>query len=58
MDFIDILGYNMRFIKFCRPESRKTIVLLHGLGASAERWSALWPLLDKYNVVIPDLIGF
>ena len=58
MDFIDILGYNMRFIKFCRPESKKTIVLLHGLGASAERWSALWPLLKKYNVVIPDLIGF
>jgi pimeloyl-ACP methyl ester carboxylesterase len=58
MDFIDILGYNMRFIKVCRPESKKTIVLLHGLGASAERWSALWPLLKKYNVVIPDLIGF
>jgi 2-hydroxy-6-oxonona-2,4-dienedioate hydrolase len=58
MDFTEILGYNMRFIKLCRPESKKTIVLLHGLGASAERWSALWPLLKKYNVVIPDLIGF
>ena len=58
MDFIEILGYNMRFIKFCHHESKKTIVLLHGLGASAERWSALWPLLKKYNVVIPDLIGF
>jgi len=58
MDFIKILGYNIRYIKFDRPESKKTIVLLHGLGASAERWSALWPLLKKYNVVIPDLIGF
>ena len=58
MDFIKILGYNIRYIKFDRPESKKTIVLLHGLGASAERWSELWPLLTKYNVVIPDLIGF
>ncbi len=58
MDFIEVLGYNMRFIKVDRPESKKTIVLLHGLGASAERWSELWPLLKKYNVVIPDLIGF
>ena len=58
MDFIEVLGYKIRFIKFDRPESKKTIVLLHGLGASAERWADLWPLLKKYNVVIPDLIGF
>jgi 2-hydroxy-6-oxonona-2,4-dienedioate hydrolase len=58
MDFIETLGYKIRFIKFDRPESKKTIVLLHGLGASAERWDKLWPLLKKYNVVIPDLIGF
>ncbi len=58
MDFIEILGYKIRFIKFDHPESKKTIVLLHGLGASAERWADLWPLLKKYNVVIPDVIGF
>ncbi len=58
MDFIEILGYKIRFIKFDHPESKKTIVLLHGLGASAERWADLWPLLNKYNVVIPDLVGF
>ncbi len=58
MDFIEILGYKIRFIKFDHPESKKTIVLLHGLGASAERWADLWPLLKKYNVVIPDLVGF
>ena len=58
MDFIEILGYKIRFIKFDNPESKKTIVLLHGLGASAERWADLWPLLKKYNVVVPDLVGF
>ncbi len=58
MDFIEILGYKIRFIKFDHPESKKTIVLLHGLGASAERWADLWPLLKKYNVVVPDLVGF
>jgi 2-hydroxy-6-oxonona-2,4-dienedioate hydrolase len=58
MDFIEILGYKIRYIKLDNPESKKTIVLLHGLGASAERWVELWPLLRKYNVVIPDVIGF
>jgi pimeloyl-ACP methyl ester carboxylesterase len=41
-----------------RKGSTKTVVLLHGLGASIERWAGLWPLLKGYNVVIPDLIGF
>ena len=58
MDFIEILGYKIRYVKFDRPESKKTLVLLHGLGASAERWAELWPLLKNYNVIIPDLVGF
>ena len=33
-------------------------MLLHGLGASIERWSELLPLLTNYNVIIPDIIGF
>ena len=32
--------------------------MLHGLGASAESWSELLPLLTDYNVIIPDIIGF
>ncbi|TVP39790.1 putative alpha/beta hydrolase [Candidatus Nitrosocosmicus arcticus] len=58
MDFIEILGYKIRYVMFDCPEAKKTIVLLHGLGASAERWADLWPLLKKYNVIIPDLVGF
>jgi 2-hydroxy-6-oxonona-2,4-dienedioate hydrolase len=58
MDFINILGYQSRYIKISNPKSKETLVLLHGLGASAERWSELLPLLSDYNVVIPDIIGF
>jgi 2-hydroxy-6-oxonona-2,4-dienedioate hydrolase len=58
MDFINILGYQIRYIKISNPKSKETLVLLHGLGASAERWSELLPLLSNYNVVIPDIIGF
>jgi 2-hydroxy-6-oxonona-2,4-dienedioate hydrolase len=59
MEFIKILGYQIRYIKINNPESKETIVLLHGLGASAERWSELLPFLSNdYNVIIPDIIGF
>jgi len=58
MEFVQILGYNIRCLILEKKGASKTIVLLHGLGASIERWSGLWPLLKDYNVVIPDLIGF
>jgi 2-hydroxy-6-oxonona-2,4-dienedioate hydrolase len=58
MDFINILGYNIRYIKIDKVNSNETMILLHGIGASAERWSELFPLLDDYNVIIPDIIGF
>ncbi len=58
MDFIKILGYNIRYIKIDKVNSDETIILLHGIGASAERWSELVPFLDNYNIIIPDIIGF
>ncbi len=58
MDFIKILGYNIRYIKINKVNSTETIVLLHGIGASAERWSEIIPFIENYNVVIPDIIGF
>jgi len=58
MEFIEILGYNIRYLRYEKKGSTKTIILLHGLGASAERWSELCPLLQKYEVIVPDLIGF
>jgi 2-hydroxy-6-oxonona-2,4-dienedioate hydrolase len=58
MDFINILGYNIRYIKIDKVNSNETMILLHGIGASAERWSELVPLIDNYNIIIPDIIGF
>jgi 2-hydroxy-6-oxonona-2,4-dienedioate hydrolase len=32
---------------------------LHGIGASAERWSRVIPALSKYfHLIVPDIIGF
>ena len=39
--------------------SENTLLLLHGLGASAERWEHVIPLFaKKFRVIVPDLIGF
>lgn len=39
-------------------DRRDILVLLHGLGASAERWMRVVPTLSKYyRLVIPDIIG-
>ena len=37
----------------------EVLVLLHGIGASAERWVPVFPgLSEKFEVIIPDIIGF
>jgi len=55
--FLQIDGYKIRYLE--SGNSKKTLVLLHGLGASAERWLNVIPLFSKdYHVVVPDLIGF
>ncbi len=39
--------------------SDRTLVLIHGLGASAERWNNAIPHFSKqFHVLIPDLPGF
>jgi 2-hydroxy-6-oxonona-2,4-dienedioate hydrolase len=41
------------------PPDGKILILLHGLGASAERWSRVIPTLSTdYRVIAPDIIGF
>ena len=41
------------------PRDGRTLVLLHGIGASAERWSRVIPTLSKYfSVITPDIVGF
>ncbi len=55
--FISIDGNKIRYLE--SGDSDKTIVLLHGLGASAERWEFVIPEFSKhYRVIVPDLIGF
>ena len=55
--FLQIDENDIRY--FESGSSQKTLVLVHGLGASAERWDQVIPLFAKhFRVIIPDLIGF
>ena len=56
-NFIQIDGNKIRYLE--SGSSNDTLVLVHGLGASAERWEKVIPEFSKkYRVVVPDLIGF
>jgi len=53
----EIDGNKIRY--FEEGTSTNTLLLLHGLGASAERWENVIPLFaKKFRVIVPDLIGF
>ena len=55
--FVSVEENNIRYLDF--GDSDKTLVLIHGLGASAERWEKVIPDLQKrFRVIVPDLIGF
>ena len=55
--FLQINKSEIRYLE--SGNSKKTLVLIHGLGASAERWDKVIPLFAKhFRVIIPDLIGF
>ena len=55
--FLHVDGHRIRYIE--SGNSKNTLVLIHGLGASSERWSNVIPLFsDHYRVIVPDLIGF
>ena len=55
-----VMGHSIRYIDYGRPnEGAKDLVLLHGIGASSERWLPVAPTLSKYfRVLVPDIIGF
>ncbi|MDQ3837591.1 MAG: alpha/beta hydrolase [Thermoproteota archaeon] len=56
--FTNVNGYRIRYLEVGSP-NRKILILLHGIGASAERWSHVIPGLSKYfHLIIPDIIGF
>ena len=55
--FLQINGYKIRYLE--SGDSKNTLVLIHGLGASAERWNQVIPLFaDDFRVIVPDLVGF
>ncbi len=57
-NLVKVKGYHVRFLEDGLSRS-KHILFLHGLGASAERWSKAMPIFAKhFHVVAPDLLGF
>lgn len=55
--FLQIDGSRIRYLE--SGASKKTLVLIHGLGASAERWHQVIPLFEEdFKVIAPDLVGF
>ena len=62
MNLVDVNGYNIRFLHYLDKNmstNKSILVLLHGIGASADRWSYVSPALSKYfHLIIPDIVGF
>lgn len=55
--FIEVGGANTRYLQ--RGDEGSPVVLIHGLGASAEIWSAnIDALAMRHRVYVPDLPGF
>lgn len=60
---IKIDNYYIRFIDTFGPKENKpdnkSILLLHGLGGSLERWSKIIPFFSNhYRLIMPDIVGF
>lgn len=54
--FVTVGGHRIRYLE--SGSSKKVLVLVHGLGASADRWSRVIPLFARaFRVVAPDLLG-
>lgn len=56
-------GYGIRYFDYNKIikelDDHKEIILLHGIGASAERWLPVLPgLTEHFRVIVPDIIGF
>ena len=56
-EFVSVDSSKIRYLK--AGSSKKNLVLIHGLGASAERWESIIPYFSRhFTVFVPDLIGF
>ncbi|MGI0008704.1 MAG: alpha/beta fold hydrolase [Nitrosopumilaceae archaeon] len=55
--FVQVGANKIRYLE--EGGSDANVLLIHGLGASAERWARVIPYLSKkYNVIAVDLIGY
>jgi pimeloyl-ACP methyl ester carboxylesterase len=56
---VEVAGHRVHYLAE-GPANGPVVVLVHGLGASAEHWSNLAPYLAQsgFRVYIPDLIGY
>jgi pimeloyl-ACP methyl ester carboxylesterase len=55
--FVNIEGNKIRYLE--AGDSTETLVLIHGLGASAERWEYVAPdFKEHFRLVVPDLVGY
>ena len=57
-------GYGIRYFDYNKiikelDNGHRDLILLHGIGASAERWLPVLPgLTEHFRVIVPDIIGF
>ncbi len=59
-------GCKIRYLDYTRQDNKSDainifpiLLLLHGIGASSNRWIKVAPELSKYfRVIVPDIIGF
>jgi 2-hydroxy-6-oxonona-2,4-dienedioate hydrolase len=63
MKMTNINDFRIRYLEYDNIQkmfgTTQVLLLLHGIGASAERWLPVVPELSKYfKVIIPDIIGF
>ena len=55
--FVSVNGNKIRYLE--EGHSDQNLILMHGLGGYAERWSNLIPLLSKkFHIFAPDIIGY
>jgi 2-hydroxy-6-oxonona-2,4-dienedioate hydrolase len=57
---IEVEKYRIRYYDISKSSlNLPPVLLLHGLGGSADRWKTVIPYLStKYRLIIPDVIGF
>jgi 2-hydroxy-6-oxonona-2,4-dienedioate hydrolase len=63
MNLIYVSNYGIRYLDYDNTADKsgrtEVLLLLHGIGASAERWLRVIPQLSgHFRVIVPDIIGF